>query len=369
MSKFSDKCKEILAENGTNVYRLSNNTDLERTTLQRMVTGKRLPQLSFVKNFCQALRVSKFEEEELLELYRIEFMGEDAYRNEQSILRLMKHLKELEEKDFLSASKITSIQYQNMELLCNTSSNVYDTELLMRYVLKKEFSLPNEEGFIYTNLPGTQESFLHILELFYHQFHKRLTVRHVIHFQINTSFSSENLDMMGSVLSLFMANILDYQVFYYYSRINKNDNLYLCFPNYVITSNHVLLLSYDFKMGIILSEKNIIEQYLSAFKQTCSLSMPLFQRKTKLNEALSLYKTDNVPSKSDIYYFHYQPCYVNLVGEKGISERVEQFIPEFHEIGRQFVQSLQEKLSPSHLCFFSEQGIDDFAVLAEITVK
>ena len=49
MSKFSEKCKELLIENGYNVYRLSQAASLERTTLQRMVTGKRLPGPEFVE--------------------------------------------------------------------------------------------------------------------------------------------------------------------------------------------------------------------------------------------------------------------------------------------------------------------------------
>ena len=46
MSKFSEKCKELLIENGYNVYRLSQAASLERTTLQRMVTGKNCPDLN-----------------------------------------------------------------------------------------------------------------------------------------------------------------------------------------------------------------------------------------------------------------------------------------------------------------------------------
>lgn len=359
MSNFSDKCKEILKENGTNVYQLSIHASLERTALQRMVTGKRLPQLSFLKNFCQALRLSKFEEEELLELYRIESMGEDAYRNEQSILHLLKQLGALEEKESIYDNKITSIQYQNMELLSNTSSNIYDTELLIRYVLKKEFS-HNTNGFIYTNLPGTHESFLYNLELFYRQFHKRLSIRHLMNFQITPSLSSENLDMMRSVLSLFISNQLDYQVFYYYSRLAKNDVLYMCFPNYIITSKHVLLLSSDFIKGIILSEKDILEQYIRAFRANCSLAAPLFQRISKLNGVLSVYKTESVPSESDIHYFHYQPCYVDLLGEEKMLEQIKQLLPEFYEIGKRFVQSIVIKAASPNLCFFSEQGVKEF---------
>ena len=70
MSKFSEKCKELLIENGYNVYRLSQAASLERTTLQRMVTGKRLPGPEFVEHFCQALRISLPEKKEIMELYK-----------------------------------------------------------------------------------------------------------------------------------------------------------------------------------------------------------------------------------------------------------------------------------------------------------
>lgn len=76
MSKFSEKCKELLIENGYNVYRLSQAASLERTTLQRMVTGKRLPGPEFVEHFCQALRISLPEKKEIMELYKMEAIGE-----------------------------------------------------------------------------------------------------------------------------------------------------------------------------------------------------------------------------------------------------------------------------------------------------
>ena len=54
--------------NGSNVYRLSQTSALERTSLQRMVTGKRLPNQEFVRAFCRALRIPAAEEKELMEL-------------------------------------------------------------------------------------------------------------------------------------------------------------------------------------------------------------------------------------------------------------------------------------------------------------
>lgn len=59
MSRFSEQCKELIRENGTNVYRMSKEFSLEVTALQRMVTGKRLPNIDFSKNSVNACASQK----------------------------------------------------------------------------------------------------------------------------------------------------------------------------------------------------------------------------------------------------------------------------------------------------------------------
>ena len=80
MSEFSEKCREILLATGTNVYQLSQMSGLDRTSLQRMITGKRLPRLSFVREFCSYLRIDSDEKKELLELYEAERIGKAALK-------------------------------------------------------------------------------------------------------------------------------------------------------------------------------------------------------------------------------------------------------------------------------------------------
>lgn len=45
MSDFSDKCREYLKDTGENVYQLSASSGLDRTSLQRMITGNVFPVL------------------------------------------------------------------------------------------------------------------------------------------------------------------------------------------------------------------------------------------------------------------------------------------------------------------------------------
>ena len=79
MSDFSDKCREYLKDTGENVYQLSASSGLDRTSLQRMITGKRLPGIDFVRQFCDSLRINPSQRRELMELYKIEKIGKYTF--------------------------------------------------------------------------------------------------------------------------------------------------------------------------------------------------------------------------------------------------------------------------------------------------
>ena len=72
MSDFSSKCREYLKNTGETVYQLSASSGLDRTSLQRMITGKRLPGMDFVRQFCDSIRINPSQRQELIELYKIE---------------------------------------------------------------------------------------------------------------------------------------------------------------------------------------------------------------------------------------------------------------------------------------------------------
>lgn len=354
MSKFSDKCRELLIENGSNVYQLSTHFSLEHTTLQRMVTGKRLPKIDFVKNFCRSLRLSESEKEELLELYRREAMGIDAYNNERSIFHLMNHLKDLETNR--KSSSIVSVELNHIEFHSDVSTESYNTELMMHMILTAEFS-SLDDGFIYTNLPDSYTPFLHSLNLLSLQYAKKLLVQHLVHFHINASLSNKNLDIINHILPLFISDTLDYQVFYYYSRLTKNDHEHMLFPYYIITSKYILLLSSDFSKGFKLSDPVLINQYLKEFKQTCKKSKPLFQRVQMLDKAQSLYSI-SIGTESTV--FHYQPCYGHLIENSELLNQIDLHLPLFYEVGKQFISSMNEKIINLNYIYFSDLGVEDF---------
>lgn len=90
MSDFSSKCREYLKNTGETVYQLSASSGLDRTSLQRMITGKRLPGMDFVRQFCDSIRINPSQRQELIELYKIEKIGKEIYYNRKYIQELLR---------------------------------------------------------------------------------------------------------------------------------------------------------------------------------------------------------------------------------------------------------------------------------------
>lgn len=357
MTQFSDKCKKLLHENGSNVYQLSLSASLERTTLQRMTTGKRLPHIEFVKSFCRALRISQFEENELIKLYKIEMMGEAAYHNEEAIIQLLQRLKALEKNNYQEC--IASVDYESIELSSNVSRQGHDTRLMLHFVLAKEFAY-KENGAVYTNIPVTCSSFIPALETIHQRLKTRISIWHLIYFRMNNAATSENLDALTHVLPFFLSDILDYQVFYHYSRITKNEQMHQLFPYYVITSQHVLLLSDDLSSSILLSDPDIVEQYRQEFLRIVQLSKPLFYRAQTLSDAFDL-NTINNTLPCEFGALHFQPCCVKLRTRQSFIDAAESCLPpEFSSLAESFWDNSVEQIASSYHTFFSKDGLDNF---------
>ena len=269
--------------NGSNVYRLSQTSVLERTSLQRMVTGKRLPNQEFVRAFCRALRIPAAEEKELMELYNMESMGETAYRNQRTMLQLFQHLAEVEKKEKPSCK----MEPQNNLVLTSTiSAKSYNTELLLQFLLKDAFQ--GENHTIYTNLPGTDSEFFHYLYLFAPQHMGKTVVKHLITFRISDTDIYENLESLNEVLPLYFADVFLYEPCYYYSTLSAKEQSDQIFPYYVISSKYVLQLSGDLKKGILHSDPWTVQQYTEEFLEKFSQSTPLIREVSSREEIKSM---------------------------------------------------------------------------------
>ncbi|MCG2729455.1 MAG: helix-turn-helix domain-containing protein, partial [Acetobacterium sp.] len=97
MSLLSKKIEEYILESGETVQSLAEMGNFNRTTLQRVKSGERLPTRAFFKKMTKVLRLSTTEEAELETLLEIAQVGEGTYANRQKIIEIIETISELTE--------------------------------------------------------------------------------------------------------------------------------------------------------------------------------------------------------------------------------------------------------------------------------
>lgn len=356
MSKFSEKCKELLAENGSNVYRISKSTSLERTTLQRMVTGKRLPNMDFLKIFCKALRLSFSEEQELLELYKMEVIGESTYKSQKSILELFAHLTDLEKESGQISRSV--IQNSDPVLVSPISIHPYDTDLLIHFVFH-DMVHSQKDSVIYTNLPSDSTMLFQHLNQLPPQNSFRISVKHLILFHSNVADTYSNLESLNQILPLCFLDQISYEPYYYYRKFLAMNQEHMLYPYYIITSNYVVQLSNDLKRGILHSDSLIVQQYLEEFQHILSHASPLLYKPDSLENAMERYFCSTPPQ--EIFTLESSLCDSDLFSPELLNQLAGECFSPAASIAENYIQSVVQFFRSSHRSsFFTRCGAEKF---------
>lgn len=365
MSKFSDKCKELLRENGTNVYRLSHSSSLERTALQRMVTGKRLPNLEFVRQFCRELRMTAAEEEQVMELYKMESVGEELYQRRQYIQNLFRHLSALEEKGYADIAS---------EFLPKPSENFCGCPAALKVVMAVSAVMEpcfasGKPADIYTNFPPLETDFFRQFLLLHHKYkNHQVSVSHLINFQIHAGLSFHNLQALNQILPLALGDFLDYTAYYYYSRAGKSDFSQLLFPYYVISENQVLEISGDLQSFILHTNERTVQKYIEEFKRIWDLSRPLIQIINDSPKAAWAEYQNGSPQKTEgIQVLEAQPCYRDLISDENFLAVIEEQVPDLRTAAEDILKGSKTVHERKRDIYFTEAGLDYFCESGRIT--
>lgn len=309
MSEFSQHCKQLLLESGSNVYRFSNTYHLDHTTLQRMITGKRLPSQEFVEKFCSHLRMTPQEKYLLWELFEMERIGKTKYENRIFIRKMLEYIGDLQQR--IAPVPLTLAGQslaQSKSPICTT--NPMDTSTQMTKVIMRE-NISSSSPLFYTNIPVTCSHFMNELK---RTVGTQTPGAHIVHFLIlhknpdTYADSNYNLSILKEILPLALHDDTGYSAYYCYSASVSQGAASLIYPYYLITSTQVMLLSSDYTKAIIYTEPEIVKQYTTEFQRLLQLAKPLVRKSTSIESILDAYGQQQ-PFQNKIYFtFDCFPC-------------------------------------------------------------
>lgn len=309
MSEFSQYCKQLLLESGSNVYRFSNTYHLDHTTLQRMITGKRLPSQEFVEKFCSHLRMTPQEKDLLWELFEMEQVGKSRYENRVFIRQMLEYIGNLQQRTTLIPFNVSAASLTpNTSSICTT--NPMDTcSQMTKVIMRENYS---SSPLFYTNIPVTCSHFMTEL--------KRTVGTHIpeariVHFLIlhknpdTYTDSNYNLGILKEILPLALLDDTGYSAHYCYSSsLHQAATASLIYPYYLITSTQVMLLSCDHTRAVIYTDHEIVKHYTAEFQHLLSMASPLVSKSFSLDQIMESYETQCRSHSKIRFTFDCFPC-------------------------------------------------------------
>lgn len=278
MNTIQELLKHYIESDGYTVYSISQQSGINRTTLQKVLSKQRKISKELYDKLLPFLSLSPIDKEELEQAFLIEQIGMDRFQTHMEIKRILEMsastLYQTEEAPYDAA--VSNIESWSD---CMLIQGTYQIVNAIYSVALKNVTT-EEQPFLYTFADMSHPYASIFFKPLYHPVFEPLHVKHLIEYQ-KTQIDGENYDnihniqILTNLLPSFVAFPGTFEVHYYYSARNRFKQLATAFPYYVITNTHVILLSPTYETAMILSDKAIHEYYLHNYEQLLTRSNTL----------------------------------------------------------------------------------------------
>lgn len=255
--------REIINKSELTIYSLSAYSGVNRTTLQKALSGTRVLSEEHFAKIYPFLQLTPSESNTLIKLYQIQKIGFSAYYKCEYIKNLLEDLTtEYKSTTTFHTDSILNLIYQQ------AYDSIYNTAPLDIYLFA-----PFDDSFV-----------ADILSLFDTDTFKTVHITHLIPFIKNTKDNDastlHNIKMLTHILPFYLQHPNTYTVKYYYEETALSDT-HILFPYYLIINDYVMLLSGNYQNTILLDTK-AVDYYKQSFLKNIKHGNSLFQCKNKL---------------------------------------------------------------------------------------
>lgn len=359
MSAFNDYLRHLIKKRNISISELARMTQIERTALQKSLTGDRVLPYDSVKTLSSFLQLTLSEKKKLLHYYNELFESEDVRESRKIISNMFL---ELAQMDFSrTAFKNPQVEGSLQEYIKNKTIFIGKSNIkpLIKIVFLEEMQHDNPQ--IKLTVPLTEE-FLGD-ELLYVYLYKNLNmdISQIIMFDTSNvvnKINCHNLKNFKQVLSISLASKRNYHPYYYYE--NTSTAQYINpFPYYILTHDCVLCLSRDCNHAMILTATDQLVFYNKHFGELLKECSNLIHYTSDPLKILDTY--DNCTDKNGFYMAMHQPCFGCFYTKDIINHLVRKELPFYDELIKTAYRRFQKLCEAQNFyTFFTEEGFKHF---------
>ncbi|OFV69744.1 helix-turn-helix domain-containing protein [Acetobacterium wieringae] len=332
MLLFAQRIEELIVDSGETVQALAEIGKIDRTTLQRVKSGERLPSKKIFSGLCKALRLSAAEEEELKNVLEMETIGQRNYYNRKAIVDLIETIAELTEHTIPFSKEIglkngavvKSSLIDGMEIVSGHANvlrlveSAIDCEIFasstpqIRQVIPYDWDVVYD--YIFQQMMGSG---------------KNLVLQDIVSFPKNCSQSEADQSLLAfkKLAALSLLDNVDYQSRFYYRPSDWHPVDGGVFPYYLLTSNRLITLSKDLATAVVYQDAGLYQVYDGYFSDLLDNSAPFIHGSRDLFEIYAL--EDALPTKLVMQPI---PCFSRYFTDEMIEKQLNRDFPYFEAL-------------------------------------
>lgn len=354
--------KEYIAKSNYTIYQLAMDSGINRTTLQKALSGERPISLDNLQKILPFLALSVAEKRELDQAFLISQIGEITYQKHMYLKNLLEGVN-LPVSDLPAPKQGTTVlPGLQLQQACPVSGG-YPIITTICNLLAAETS-EGAGAYLYTISDFHNQFFCNLYIQLQAANLNMLQVKHIVTFSKvsgnHDEASLSNLKTLSTLFPFAMSTPRDCSLYYCYEEIAAQKLSGIPYPYYLVLPQNVVLLSGNCQNALILP-KECVPFYQQHFDGMLQASMPLLD---DIDTASFLSACISLSSSARyIYTLETQPCIAAFLDEDMIARCINSELDPSQI--RLLSQTLLEHCNnlqhtPDFLSIFSRKGYDDF---------
>lgn len=332
MTLFTQRIEELIIESGETVQTLAELGKINRSTLQRVKSGERLPSKTFFHGMCKALRLSVAEEAELKSLLEMETIGQRNYYNRKAIVSIIETISELTEHTIPFSKEISLKNGETLESTPTDGMQIVRGQTNVRRIVENAIDcelFSSENPQIRQVVPYDWDA---VYDYIFQQMMgsvKNLIFQDIVSFPENCSEADADQSLLAfkKLAALSLLNNVDHQSRFYYRSSDGSQVEGGFFPYYLLTSDRLITLSKDLATAVVYRESELYPVYDAFFSELLNNSIPFIQESRDLFEIYAL--DEALQTKHMVEPL---PCFARYFTNEMIERKMNRDFPYFEEL-------------------------------------
>ena len=356
---FGETLRKSITEHNVVVTHLAHMAEIDRTTLQHFVSGRRTPSKEQMNKLLHAISIPAHKKKVLQESYELTTSGPDKFRQQEKIKTIIEKIAFASMVSPNVAAPPKSIPVQNIaeseELHGPLALNNALANIIGKEELTVSFFMPPDFSFFYDTL--------------FAKYMTSSTLKATCFFPISNEVGNvmTDLEYCESFIPFFASPKHCFQIYYMRNQSALHDTSIVPFPYFILTSRHVLLLSADMTHAILTRQESFVRLYRRKCRDILDISTPLYTA-SQLDDLVMFVPQDN-PAKDVFASIENQPCFQSYLNEQTVKKYAIINTEEDVALAQQYMRFIHElKKEPDLFHAFGREGLDYFVETGYIAV-